>query len=106
MQPYMKITIAVVAIALIVVLGMILLVRQPGGEGTPGGMPQQTAVPQESPMPQETGLPEDDEPEDPAQPMYEGALAGLSEEEIAALAMAEENAGSKDEEDRPEGNMD
>lgn len=100
MQSYMKIVIVLVVVALIAVVGMILLVRQPGNEETPDITPQETAAPQESPMP------EDDAPEISSEPMYEGILAGLSEEEIAAMALAEENSSVRAEEDDTEKSID
>lgn len=95
MQKVTKIAIAVVVVALIAVIGLIVISSRPAGQ-----MPaaQATAQPTEDSGQANEAEPEDadqagEEAQDEAQgTMYEGALAGLTEEEIAALALAEEEA--------------
>lgn len=95
MQKVTKIAIAVVVVALIAVIGLIVISSRPV-EQTPAV--EATAQPAE-----DSGQANETEPEKPDQAgeeaqdeaqgtMYEGALAGLTEEEIAALALAEEEA--------------
>ena len=116
MHNAVKIVVALLVVALIAVIGLIYLTMDPGaGEPTAAVTAQPTADVAPTAT-EETGTtgdententPQPDVTEDPAQTdeaakeaqnnaqgtMYEGALAGLSEEEIAALAMAEEEAG-------------
>lgn len=95
MQKVTKIAIAVVVVALIAVIGLIV-VNSRLDRQTPAA--EATAQPTD-----ENGQANGTEPEDADQAgkeaqdeaqgtMYEGALAGLTEEEIAALALAEEEA--------------
>ena len=98
MQPIMKVAAVVIAVALIAVVGLIYLLGQ---KGEP--MPQATAA-VATPVPEATEAPENlpseatDDADNEAQAekeaaqdtMYEGALAGLTEEEIAKQALAEE----------------
>ena len=99
MQNILKIVIAVALVALIAVIGLIVLnynSAEPIPSATPE--PEATQVPQPTAEPEEdAGVPEspdENAPQDGADngDMYEGALAGLTEEEIGALAMAEEGA--------------
>ena len=98
MQPIMKVAAVVIAVALIAVVGLIYL---SGQKEEP--MPQATAA-VATPVPEATEAPENlpseatDDADNEAQAeneaaqdtMYEGALAGLTEEEIAKQALAEE----------------
>ena len=108
MNPAIKVVVALLVAALIAVIGMIMLTNQQASEQKAEAattqattVPQVTAEPQvkaeESTEPQETaeqgetGVSE--QAQDEAQEdMYEGALAGLSEEEIAKMALAEEQS--------------
>ena len=113
-----KIVVAVLVAALIVVIGLIYITKDQGAEenaASATAQPVATAAPSatedaekteagndknDTPTPPEAGADSavteeaaDKAQEDEAQgTMYEGALAGLSEEEIAKLAMAEEEA--------------
>ena len=94
-----KIAIAIIAVALVVVIGLIILnasSRTQDIQPTPEPTVQATAEPTQEPTAQPTKAPEE-EAQDEAQTngeMYEGALAGLTEEEIGKLAMAEEHSSS------------
>ena len=95
MQNMMRIVIAIVLVALIVVVGLIVLTntRTQAPEA-----PVATETPVATEVPAATEAPQAPEEETPdvsdasGEDLYEGALAGLSEEEIGALAMAEEGA--------------
>ena len=96
MQNKTRIFLAVAIAALIVVIAMIVLGnRQP--ETVPAAAPEATQAPETTEQPEATQAPEESEPAEDADEevddatMYEGALAGLTEEEIGALAMAEEH---------------
>ena len=94
MQPKMKIVVAVLVVALIAVIGLIVVTKN-NSASEPA--PAATAAPEATmePEPEATAEPAQGE-EDAAQgTMYEGALAGLSEEEIAKLALAEEESGER-----------
>lgn len=114
MNPAIKIVVAVLVVAMIAVVGLLMIQR----DATPPTPPAATAAPEATQAPRETAAPEASEaPAEPgdtqaaasgasneAQPdeagdaqgtMYEGALAGLTEDEIAALAMAEENSAER-----------
>ena len=95
MNSISKIAIAVVAVALVIVIGLIVL--SANTEKTEGNTTVQTvAAATEAPTAEPTKAPEE-EAQDEAQgegEMYEGALAGLTEEEIGKLAMAEEQSAS------------
>ena len=108
MNPAIKAVVAVLVIALIAVVGLIVVTRT--GDAP---QPEPTATPMATQTPQETAAPEptqtSDEPqaaadtgdeaqEDAQGTMYEGALAGLSDEEIAKLAMAEEASAARTDE--------
>ena len=114
MQPHLKIVVAVLVVALIAVIGLIVITQ---GTSDSAGEPaaETTAVPVETieakPEQQEaspTASPEIIESEEDAAlaqhgedheeaqgTPYEGALAGLSEEEIGALAIAEEGSDAR-----------
>ncbi len=83
-----KIAIAVVAVALVIVIGLMVLsastYKTVKIDATTQTVSEPTAEPTKAP---------EEEAQDNAQEngeMYEGALAGLTEEEIGKLAMAEE----------------
>jgi hypothetical protein len=121
MNPAIKIVVAILVAALIVVVGLIVVTQNNAKEAAPAATtaPQATQLPQETAAPQaaedlipegteneyiaETqssadneaqGADETAENEEAQGTMYEGALAGLTEEEIAALALAEEQHSS------------
>ena len=96
MQKAAKIAIAIIIIALIAVLGLIALKNK---ADTVPAQPEATEAPAATEAPEEEAEPEQEEqPEaNPAQDesgeeMYEGALAGKTEEEIGQMAIAEEGA--------------
>ena len=94
MQPKMKVVGAVLVVALIAGIGLIFVTKN-NSASEPA--PAATATPEATvePEPEATAEPAQGE-EDAAQgTMYEGALAGLSEEEIAKLALAEEESGER-----------
>ena len=88
MQPGMKAVVAVLVVALIAVIGLIVISQ--------GNSAQK-------PAPTVTATPETTAALEPAQSgdaaaqdtMYEGALAGLTEEEIAKMALAEEESSER-----------
>ena len=94
MQKAAKIAIALIVVALIAVLGLIAMQNKADVAPEP--------VPTESPAPDEASEEEAPEEETPGaapddgeasgEEMYEGALAGKTEEEIGQMAMAEEGA--------------
>ena len=94
-----KIAIVLVAVALVIVIGLIVLnasAKQQNIQPTPEPTVQATAEPTQEPTAEPTNAPEEtaqDEAQENGE-MYEGALAGLTEEEIGRLAMAEEQHGS------------
>jgi len=109
MNSSIKIVVALIVVALIAVIGMIMIANQNASEpaATAATTIQTTAAPEvktepevkpeESKEPdmtaQNSEASESNEAQDEAQgTMYEGALAGLSEEEIAAMALAEEQS--------------
>ena len=95
MQPGMKAVVAVLVVALITAIGLIVISQ---GNSAQKPAPTVTATP-------ETTAELEQEPEataelaqgdDAAQDtMYEGALAGLTEEEIAKMALAEEESSER-----------
>ncbi len=106
-----KKVVAVLVAALVLVVGAIYLVNSeekktqaaatviveatatpvPQVTTEPTMQPQESAQPQEAAQESETSA--DNEAQDEAQgTMYEGALAGLTEEEIAKMALAEEQS--------------
>ena len=106
MNPAIKAVVAVLVIALIAVVGLIIATR-PGDAPQPAATPAATQTPQETATPEPTQLPDEpqatagavDEAQEDAQgTMYEGALAGLSDEEIARLAMEEEDSSARTDE--------
>ena len=116
MDPAIKKVAIVIALALIVVLGLIVITRDAGSGGAQvatGGSeqvvsqqnPEQNAeanaqqMPANEAMASEVSKTNEAQIEDDAQEieMYEGALAGLSEEEIAKMALAEESGSARTE---------
>ena len=87
MQQGTKIAVVVLAIALVTVIGLICLTRgsgtaQPITEATATPAVEQTSMPEETPQPEEGAQQAEGEEVTPQETMYEGALAGLTEEEI------------------------
>lgn len=119
MNSAIKVVVALLVVALIAVIGMIMLTNQQASEPKADAattqattVPQVTAEPEvkaeESTEPQKTAEQSeagtDEQAQDEAQAdMYEGALAGLSEEEIAKMALAEEQSHGADEEESETG---
>lgn len=106
MQPTIKMVVAIVVVALIAVIGLIWITNghQDSGAGEPAAAattaPEETKQPEETAEPAGSASPDPDDADKEAQDdaqgtMYEGALAGLSEEEIAALAIAEEESSAR-----------
>lgn len=98
-----KIAIALVAIALVIVIGLIAVINMNAEPAKVEATAQPTAEPTVAPAATEAPTP-DAAPDSQAQndeaqgngEMYEGALAGMSEEEIGKLAMAEEQSSHGD----------
>ena len=94
----MKTVVAVLVVALIAVIGLIVMTDRSARRACPTPRPQEDA--QETTAALDTGAGShrrigagsDDAAQDT---MYEGALAGLSEEEIAKMALAEEESGER-----------
>lgn len=119
MDPAIKKVVAVLAAALIVVIGVILVINFAGKDAavTTGSKTQENqnieetkqadadAEPnaEEKPTDEakagEAGVTQEAQSKDAAQEneMYEGALAGLSEDEIAKMALAEEESAARTE---------
>ena len=121
MNPAIKIVVALLVAALIAVVGLIVITdnsseaaKAPEVTTAPAATEQlaQAAISEATEVPAATSEPADTEEaensadnEAPAETvteaqgtMYEGALAGLTEEEIAALAMAEEHSEARTDE--------
>ena len=116
MDPAIKKVAIVIALALIVVLGLIFVVRGAGSKEAQVATerseqvvsqqsPEQTEeanaqqMPADEAMASEVSKTNEAQIEEDAQEieMYEGALAGLSEEEIAKMALAEESGAARTE---------
>lgn len=105
MQPTIKVVVAIVVVALIAVIGLIWMTNsRDSGAGEPAAAattaPEETKQLEETAEPEGSASPDPDDADDEAQneaqgAMYEGALAGLSEEEIAALAIAGEGSSAR-----------
>lgn len=118
MNSAIKWVVALLVVALIVVIGLIFITTDsvntkqtaPAApvttnteapkqtEATAEPAAQQADVPQEDKEESQTGADEmahSEQQEDAQGTMYEGALAGLTEEEIAAMAMAEESSAAR-----------
>ena len=129
MNPAIKIVVAILVAALIAVVGLIIVTQNSAKEAgdvaataVTTQQPQETAAPQPAQVPEgtentqeaqsiadnEAQAAQDADDEEAQGTMYEGALAGLTEEEIAALALAEEQHSSADmsEDDGQEGPID
>ena len=119
MNPAIKIVVALLVAALIAVVGLIMMTDGSGEAKAPEATTAPAVTEQPTPaaseateVPAATSEPADTEEaessadnEAPAEEeteaqgtMYEGALAGLTEEEIAALAMAEESSTARTDE--------
>ena len=115
MDPAIKKVAIVLAAALIVIIGLIFVVNDSDKEEAAIATAQKTEVETQTPDSQKANA--DEEPADEAnasdvsktneaqinedaqnEVMYEGALAGLSEEEIAKMALAEEQGAARTEE--------
>lgn len=79
---------------------------QPITEATATPAVEQTSMPEETPQPEEGAQQAEGEKVTPQETMYEGALAGLTEEEIGKLALAEEESGARRSEDGAEDSVD
>ena len=97
MQPRMKVAAVVIAVALIAVVGLIVITGLEKAEPhTQATVAATTATPEAAATPDPSTEPDDADKETQAQDdaaqntMYEGALAGLTEEEIEQQALAEE----------------
>jgi len=93
MNAISKAAIAIVAIALVIVIGLIVLSADKDTTAKIEATPEPTAQAAEVPTAEPAAAPGEEAQTDEAQSnddMYEGALAGLTEEEIGMLAMAEE----------------
>ena len=112
MNHIVKIVVAILTVALIAVIGLIVISNNAGNgipksEATAAPTAEAAATPEATQQPEETKAPEaTDEAANEAQnneeaqgdDVYEGALAGMTEEEIAKQALAEEeNHGSETE---------
>ena len=121
MDPAIKKVVAVLAAALIVVIGVILVINIAGKDAavTTGNEsktqenqnieatkqadadaePNAEEKPTDEAQAGEAGVTQEAQSKDAAQSdeMYEGALAGLSEEEIAKMALAEEESAARTE---------
>lgn len=119
MDPAIKKVVAVLAAALIVVIGVILVINFAGKDAavTTGSKTQENQNIEESKQADadaepnaeekptdeakagEAGVTQEAQSKDAAQEneMYEGALAGLSEDEIAKMALAEEESAARTE---------
>lgn len=116
MDPAIKKVAIVIALALIVVLGLIFVTQ--GADGKEAQVATQSSeqvvskqteeptqeadaqqMPADEAMASEVSKTNEAQIEDDAQEieMYEGALAGLSEEEIAKMALAEEEGAARSE---------
>ena len=94
MQPKMKIVVAVLVVALIAVIGLIVVTKN---NSVSEPAPAATATPEATmePEPEATAEPAQGEDDAAQDTMYEGALAGLTEEEIAQMAISEEESSER-----------
>jgi hypothetical protein len=117
MDPAIKKVAIVIALALIVVLGLIFANQGAGGKDAPVATESSVQIAQEPAQTQKTAEANaENKPEEEAKAsevsktdeaqidedaqaieMYEGALAGLSEDEIAKMALAEESGSARTE---------
>lgn len=121
MDPAIKKVVAVLAAALIVVIGVILVINFAGKDAAvitgndsktqenqnieetkqadADAEPNAEEKPTDEAQAGEAGVTQEAQSKDAAQSdeMYEGALAGLSEEEIAKMALAEEESAARTE---------
>ena len=107
MQPILKIVVAILVAALIAVIGLIVISnnagdKTPGTEATAAPTAEAAATPEATQKPEEANTEsenssvsdeaQEDQNDQAQDTMYEGALAGMTEEEIAKQAMAEEES--------------
>lgn len=109
MQQGTKIVAIILVVALLVVIGLIVMMKdkgtaQPEATATPEA--EQTSMPEETPQPGESAQPAEGEEVTPQETMYEGALAGLTEEEIGQMAIAEEESSERQSDDGAEDTVD
>ena len=111
MQPIVKIVVAVLVVALIAVIGLIAIsnnarVETLNVQATDAPTMEATAMPEATQQPETEHIEDtatdsvsnEAQTEDAQDEMYEGALAGMTDEEIAQQALAEEqNHGSETE---------
>lgn len=111
MQPGIKIVVAILVAALIAVVGLIVMTKgTEDGAGEPAAaatMPpavepaetsqveEQKATDNPEVVPEEDANKAQADSEQAQDPMYEGALAGMTEEEIAEMAIAEEGSAER-----------
>lgn len=120
-NPAIKWAAVIVAIALIIVIGLIVMTgdkdEAQSSAGEPAAAaataePEATAAPQEPAVPEATQQPQSEgqqaHSDEDAQgtTLYEGALAGLTEEEIGKMAMEEENSPLRTDDSGAESAMD
>lgn len=107
MNSAIKWVVAVLVVALIAVIGLIVMSTD-NEESEPAAVattaPETTTQPEETAEPQKNteatpGSANEEAQEEAQGTMYEGALAGLTEEEIAAMAIAEEESAARTESD-------
>jgi len=105
MNPIVKIVVAVLVAALIVVIGLIVISNNAGNdipknEATAAPAIEATANPEATQQPEEATTTEEpvqaaeeaQSEEAQVEDVYEGALAGMTDEEIAMQALAEEQS--------------
>ena len=102
MEPAIKKVVAVLAVALLVVLGMIALINGAGQKAAVTTKEEVRAtddlhIEDNQQADAEVGTQTQIEHEAHDEEMYEGALAGMTEEEIARMAMAEEESAARTE---------
>ena len=116
MDPAIKKVAIVIALALIVVLGLIFVTEGAGGKDAQIATESSQVVKEAAQIPETKEADAENKPEEAADAsevsktneaqveddaqeieMYEGALAGLSEEEIAKMALAEESGSARTE---------
>ena len=102
MQQGTKIVVAVLAVALVAVIGLICLTRgNRAAEPDAAATASPTIEAEATPLPEESADTADED-----EPMYEGALAGLTEEEIGKLAIAEEESSERQSNEGAEDSVD
>lgn len=108
MQPGIKKVVVILTIVLVVVVGLVI-VSSLSDKSTGEPVAVATTQPEvtEAPQQAEPAQGEQEAQSDEAQgTVYEGALAGLTEEEIGQLAMAEEQSSARQDDSGAEGAVD